>query len=354
MEIHFSEERMAQTLESHMKWWRGELGRPLACVTLGDAFPSEKRTPAPLLSQSTCAQLEWSPEQVIEALDEELSHQEYLGDAYPRVGMDCFGPGVLAAFCGARLDNSSGAVWFFPEEEREISEIHARYDPDSLWARRIKALYRAGRERWGSSVVMSMPDLGGVMDVVATLRGSENLLMDLYDDPEEVLRLRDEVETAWYEAYADMRAAMGPDALYTDWCGLLSSEPSYVIQCDFCYMIGNGMFRQFVLDTLRRDTEKLSRLIYHLDGVGELNHLDDILALEKLDAVQWVFGDGKPGPMHWLDVYRKIRAAGKEIMIVGRPGDYLDALNELHGAPYTTHFMSAADRELAEAVASAR
>ena len=102
----------------------------------------------------------------------------------------------------------------------------------------------------------------------------------------------------------------------------MSKSPSYILQCDFCYMIGTGMFREFVLPTLMRDCESLPHTIYHLDGVGELNHLDDILGIEKLDAVQWVYGDGKPGARHWLDVYEKIAAAGKRQMIVGSIEDF--------------------------------
>ena len=355
MAIHFSKDRMEQVLDAHTRWWNGTLDRPLASVVIPDAYPVEKRTPAPVLSQQSCAQLQWTPEQVIEAVDEGLSRQEYLGDAYPLVSLDAFGPGVLAALCGgARLDNSSGGVWFFPMEEREMRDIHVRYDPDNQWARRIKDLYRAGREYWDGSVIMSMPDLGGVMDVVASLRGSENLLMDLYDCPEEVERVVGETEAAWWDAYDDFRQAMGEGALYTDWNGLLSRESSYILQCDFCYMIGNAMFRRFVLGSVRRGTERLAHSIYHLDGIGELNHLDDICALERLHAVQWVFGDGKPGPIHWLDVYRRILQAGKQIMIVGGPQDYLQVLPELHGTPYTRHAVPAAKRALADAVVAAR
>ena len=59
--------------------------------------------------------------------------------------------------------------------------------------------------------------------------------------------------------------------------------------------------------------ERLTNVIYHLDGIGELCHLDSVLSLPELNAVQWVYGEGKPGPMHWLDVYKKIRAAGKRV-----------------------------------------
>ena len=355
MPVHFSQERMAQAVEAHTRWWAGTLDRPLTSVIITDAYPTEKRTPAPVLSQKSCAQLEWTAEQVIEATDEALSRNEYLGDSYPMVNLDSFGPGVLAALCdGAKLDNSSGGVWFFPAEEKELCDIHVRYNPENLWARRIKDLYRAGRQFWGDSVVMSMPDLGGVMDVLASLRGSENLLMDLYDCPEEVKRIAGEVEIAWQDAYADFRQAMGDGALYTDWNGILSTQPSYILQCDFSYMISNAMFREFVLETLRRDTERLANTIYHLDGVGELNHLDDLCSLERLRAVQWVFGEGKPGPMHWLDVYRRIMKAGKQVMIVGEAKDYPDTLHALGGTPYARYFLPASDRALAEAVIHAR
>jgi hypothetical protein len=92
----------------------------------------------------------------------------------------------------------------------------------------------------------------------------------------------------------------------------------------FCFIIGDDMFKEFVLPTLRRDTERLTNVIYHLDGVGELCHLDSVLSLPDLRAVQWVYGYGQPGPMHWLDVYRKIRAAGKGIWLVGGIQDFFD------------------------------
>ena len=108
MAIHFSGERMEEVLEAHSRWWQGTLDRPLARVVLPDAYRTEKRTPAPILSQQNCHQLEWTAEQVIDAIDESLGWQEYLGDAFPYVIFDAFGPGVLAALCeGAVLDNRS-------------------------------------------------------------------------------------------------------------------------------------------------------------------------------------------------------------------------------------------------------
>lgn len=353
MPVHFSTDRMDEVYEAYRRWWLGELERPLMRITLTDAYPA-KPTGIPVLSQENCADFRYSAEEVIDALDRELSRQQYLGDAFPMVNFAAFGPGVLAAFCGARLDNTSGRVWFFPQEELELSQIHVRYDPDNRYAKRIKELYRAGLNKWNGAVLMSLPDLGGVMDVAATFRGSENLLMDLLDEPEEVLRLNQEIQTAWYEAYQDLLAVLKPQKYNTNWSGLMSREPSYILQCDFCYMISNPMFREFVLDTLRRDTEHLPNAIYHLDGIGQLKHLDDVLSLKNLRAVQWVFGDGQPQAEHWMDVYRRIHAAGKQCMLAGLPQNNLEVISQLHGSPYVVHDLPVSELELARQLLTIR
>ena len=332
MAVHFSEERMQQVLQRHTQWWRGELQDPLMVVTLQGVYAKEQRTDAPPLNQQTCTDFSWSPEEVIDGIEGRLSTFEFLGDAFPWVNFDAFGPGVLAAFCGAKLDNSSGRVWFHPAEELEIEDIHVQYDPNNIWVKRIKDIYRAGLKRWGKTVVMGMPDLGGVLDVAATFRGTENLLMDLIDEPDEVLRLCGEIETAWREAYTDLASVLHPQSAgYSDWSGLLSPTPSYITQCDFCYMISNPMFREFVLPTMQNDVNWLSNIIYHLDGVGELNHLDTLLELDKLTAIQWVAGAGKPGPMHWLDVYRKIKGADKRMMLLGKPDETIETIRTIGG-----------------------
>lgn len=354
MAIHFTMDQMKKCQENHDLWWEGKLNRPLVKVALTDAYEADRITRAPVLSQANCTDFSYTADGIVDAMDAELSKCEFLGDAFPMINFDAYGPGVLAAMCGAKLDNSSGRVWFFPDEEREIADIHVKYDPENKWSRRIKDIYLAGLNRWGGLVKMGFPDLGGVLDVAATFRGSENLLIDMIDEPEEVVRLAKEIEKAWREAYEDFASVLAPQGGYTHWSGLLSTEKSYIVQCDLSYMIGKKMFDDFVLDTIRNDTKTLRHTIYHLDGVGELNHLDSILSLPDLNAVQWQFGDGKPGPMHWLDVYRKILDAGKLIMIEGKPNEYLDAIKVLHGAPYATHGMSVKDKDLARQMIEAR
>ena len=97
MPIAFDEKRMSEVLDRHARWWSGTLDGPLMAVTIYGAHSGSGRAKAPALSQASCADFRWSPEELIETLDEELATQEFAGDAYPRVNFDAFGPGVLAA-----------------------------------------------------------------------------------------------------------------------------------------------------------------------------------------------------------------------------------------------------------------
>lgn len=72
-----------------------------------------------------------------------------------------------------------------------------------------------------------------------------------------------------------------------------------------------------ILSTFRPSEKTLDNTLYHLDGIGELNHLDSILSIKELDAVQWVPGDGNPPQEEWPDVLLKIHNAGKNLQLFG-------------------------------------
>lgn len=323
MAIDFSPERWVQVRQNYQRWWAGALERPLVPVILKGREPGRAKPAAPLLRQGTCHDLTIPAEDVIDAIDYELSGYEFLGDSFPHFFMD-FGPGVLAAMLGARLDNSSGGVWYHPTEELPVTKLGFRFDPENVWVRRVRALYQAGWQRWQGQVALTMTDLGGNLDVLSTFRPSEQLLLDLYDFPDEVKRLTWEAHEAWHQCYnylnQDLQQA---EPLYLDWSGILSTRPNYMLQCDFCYMISPAMFKEFVEPELVATLRRLGRGMYHLDGPGQLPHLDLLLAIPELDGIQWVPDIKAPDCGHYPDLYRRIAAAGKKIQLVWR-GEFAD------------------------------
>ncbi len=81
-------------------------------------------------------------------------------------------------------------------------------------------------------------------------------------------------------------------------------------------MVGKAMYDEVFLPGIRRECQFLDRSIYHLDGPGALRHLDSLLEITELDAVQWVFGAGNEGFNRWVGVYQRIQKAGKGIQVI--------------------------------------
>jgi len=318
MAIDFDKTRWDKLKATSNQWWAGQLDRPMIPVVLGGRDPERAKPDVPLLSQATCHDFSVSPEQIIDRIDYELSTYIYEGDAFPYFNMDCFGPGLIAAFLGARLDNSTGLVWFHPSDERAIQDIHFRFDPDNVWFRRLCDIYTAGMKRWQGQVLMGMTDLGGNMDILATFRPGEDLLLDLYDNPEDVKRLLWEAHESWHQYYKALNEVLQPvNPGYSDWSRIYSDKPSFILQCDFSYMISTEMFDEFVMPEIVATCGKVERTFYHLDGIGARPHLGSILTIPDLDGVQWVPGDGQPNCGNWPEVYREIQASGKLIQLQG-------------------------------------
>ncbi len=321
MALIFSQDRWERICADYTAWWEGRLDRPLIKAVVPMEQRGEACPPAPALTQETCADLRWSPEEIAARMEYELGQFAYLGDAFPLINLDSFGPGVLAAFCGARLDNSSGRVWFYPpegQEGRAIEDIHIELDEHNPWFCRVKDIIAATGKRLAGRAVIGTPDLGGALDVLATFRGTDTLLLDLYDHPEEVKRLCREIEDAWMAAFRALAAVQDEWRIgYSDWAGLFSKTPSYVPQCDFGYMIGPAMFEEFALGSIQQLVETLDHTMFHLDGTGMLPHLDFLLGMDGLQAIQWQPGDGAPSPKDWPEVYHRIRNAGKQMHVVG-------------------------------------
>jgi hypothetical protein len=84
-----------------------------------------------------------------------------------------------------------------------------------------------------------------------------------------------------------------------------------MLQSDFSYMISPAMFERFVLPDLVACCDVLDYTFYHMDGRGQLAHLDMLLSIKKLQGIQWQPGDGQPLADKWLPVLRRIREAGK-------------------------------------------
>jgi hypothetical protein len=332
MPIAFDPARWDKIRADYTAWWAGRLRRPLISLTTWGRDPGR---PEPALPRRHfTAHHDWSvtPGEIVDRWDHDLSCLHYLGDAFPHVWPN-FGPGIAAAFAGCEVETDRNTVWFRPVSQPPVSELRLRFDPENRWLRRVGDIMAAAARRWRGAVQVGMTDLGGNLDIVASCRTTGKLLLDLCDHPDEVRRLLREAHDLWWRSFEHLdrlHRAVNPG--YTAWTPIFSAGPYYMLQCDFAYMIGPEMFDAFVKPELEASCRRLENAFYHLDGVGQLPHLDSLLSIPGLRGIQWVPGDGRPDITRWPEVYRRIRRAGKLIQIFnGPPGIGWRALDIIAG-----------------------
>ena len=321
MPIDFAPERWTAIRDTYRAWWAGELDRPVFQCSLHGRDPGRPEPDIPSYGFTSFYDASVSADHIVDRWDYNLSHMKYIADGFPTV-RPVFGPGVMAAFIGADLVNGEGTAWFVPREIQDIAEIEFEYVAGSVWQRRIEDILRAAAHRWQGQVCVGLTDLAAAADVLSTFRPSEALLLDLYDHPEDVKRLTWAIHDLWWGYFADLKRAEGDTSPgYTDWALIYSEAPYSMLQCDFSYMIGPAMFDEFVKPELEAMCKRLTNTFYHLDGPGQLPHLDSLLDMDDLDGIQWIPGAGQPGADKWPDVYRRVRAAGKLVQVYTSQSD---------------------------------
>jgi hypothetical protein len=285
-----------------------------------------------------------------------LSRSAYPFDILPIASFD-LGPGVLGLYLGSEPNFTRETVWYHPRSETLPDMPELKFNPESRWWKLTEEMLRGGVKMSEGNFYVGIPDLIENYDTLAQLRGSEPILFDLIEHPDLVSAKLAEINVAFFEAYDRIyeiaRDAEGGIA----WDAFALWAPGKVakVQCDGSAMFSPDMFKQFVVPALSEQCEWLDYSMYHLDGTQCIGHLDHLLEIEHLDAIEWTPQAGLPGggDPRWFDIYRRTRAAGKSVQVIEPACDDIPRLmNELgpEGYYYMTGF---ADEAAVERTAKA-
>jgi len=294
-------------------WQREIINRPVICITLPK---QNQRYPSPPATIWHSQRERWEDAEYIAALSlARVMNTEYLGDALPACWPN-LGPDVFSAFLGAELEYGETTSWSKPilHDWRDAAKI--RFSEGNYYWRKIlemtDAMLAVGKGKFYTGITDLHP--GG--DAIAALRDPMQLNIDLVDSPQEVKKLLNHVTEVYlriFDFFCDKLQAAGQ--AISSWPGIVSSRRWYVPSNDFSCMISKEMFDEFFLEGIAAECRHTQASIYHLDGPGALRHLDSLLAIPELNAIQWVPGAGHGRAVDWLPVYKKCQAAGKGLQI---------------------------------------
>jgi hypothetical protein len=184
--------------------------------------------------------------------------------------------------------------------------------------------------------LVGCPDLIENIDILASLRDAETMLMDMIDRPEWIDQKIKEITAAWFRAYQKIYDLIKLPDQSSAFCAFSLWGPGKTakLQCDAAAMISTEMFDRFVAPSLTEQCDWLDHSMYHLDGTQAMHTLDRLLAIESLDAIEWTpqAGIEGGGKSRWFDMYKKILGAGKSLQVVDiEVHEIIPLFNEIGG-----------------------
>jgi len=297
-------ERAMQRVEA---WYHGQIiDRAPVRFSAHNAFVEEASAAYP----SANLQERWfNAEFQVETYLNSIRGRTFLAETFP-VYWPNLGPEVYAAFYGAQLEYGDVTAWSKPLINNWDDVGQLRLNLDNPYFKKLEELTRVAIDKCRGRALVGYTDLHPGVDCAAAWRDPQRLCLDLYDHPAQAQRLIElaiaDFETIYNHFDRLLKAAGQPSV---SWMGIPSAGRMHIPSCDFSALISTGFFEQFCLPVLQREVKTMTHNIFHVDGKNVARHLEAILSVPEVHAIQWVQGMGRDYPiLQWLPLIKQIQA----------------------------------------------
>jgi hypothetical protein len=251
----------------------------------------------------------------VETFIKSIEGQTFHGETFP-VFWPNLGPEIYAGFYGAELHYGEVTSWSIPLVRDWDDMARLKLDMDNVYLRKLDEITRCALERCAGRFLVGYTDLHPGVDCAAAWRDPQQLCMDMIEAPERVKALI-EIAIRDFEAIYDHFDTLlkAHRQLSVSWMGIPSFGRMHIPSCDFSSLISPAMFEEFCLPVLQREVKTMTHNIFHIDGRGVAKHLNAILSVPEVHALQWVQGVGSDLPiMQWVPFIQEMQARAPVIV----------------------------------------
>ena len=262
-----------------------------------------------------------------------MDNQKYMGVAVPYHYVN-LGASAMAGVLGAEMEYvNQSTIWAHPNPK--LITIDQVFD---VQLERTNFFYRLVHEITRRSAALAKNHhfiapfaLGGAADTLAGLYGSENLLIDMIQNQQSVARAMAMVTQVWIEVFKEISELIAESGNCggVGWTGVWAPGTTFPIQEDFSYMISSEMFERFCLPQIRNMADAMDYPIYHLDGKGAVRHVESLLKIDNIKAIQWEPGAGGGDIKQWYDLIRYILNSKRSVQICARAEEVEDLVKNV-------------------------
>ena len=248
--------------------------------------------------------------------EQTLAQTKFLGETFP-----VFWPNLSAVvynlFLGQQAVFDDATAWTHPCIDNLDDLPALKVQRDNVYFKAVGALTESALERAEDRFMVGFSDLYAGMDCAMGLRGTQQLCVDLYENPTGVHALIGRAFAEYADVYNSYdRTLKQHGQLSVTWINLPVFERFNVLACDFAVYVSRDHFDEFCMPVLGREAALFTHNVFHVDGPGVAKNIDSILTLENMPAIQWAQGYGKDKPIRqWIPLIRKIQDAGKSVVV---------------------------------------
>jgi len=254
------------------------------------------------------------------------------GDSVPAMGPGGGWSVGHALLFGCEPHFAPSTVWTDPLPAGADGYPHIRFDREGRWWKWLREGTRkaaqASRGRW-----FVWPAWGNEAgDILSLIRGDMNLLVDIAENPEWVRRAVKQVSDSLIEVFEELWQLV--DASVTGFEGSMAGSiwspgRAKEFSCDISCNLSPKQFEELFLPPIIETMRTVDHRYYHLDGTVALHHLDVLLSVPEIHAIQWVPGSGHEAILQWVPLIRRIQQAGKAVQVFCGAQEVAPLLNEV-------------------------
>lgn len=331
-------------------WEKEILDRPCVAVSC----LKDSKNPYTSRKPQNAKELELSytdPEWILERSLDTFEKTYYGGDALPII-FPYWGCGGHAKYLGAKPNYAPDTIWIDPVFEK-YEDFNFRLDKQNpalqTELKTLKYLAEVGKGKF----FVAPPDNCGSYDALSQMRGGEDFITDLIDEPESVKSCANKMVDVLIESgdmIFDVLRDNNDGGSVHSWMNTWCPGKHMQLQCDLSVMISPEMYKDFIVEELERSCQWLDRAIYHFDGIEQIRHIDLITSVKKLSMVQWTQVSGQPDMTQRMDALLKIQNAGKGLVLLPYKHQLNALLNNLSLEGVMLIVQDAANRQEADEI----
>jgi len=258
----------------------------------------------------------WDTEYQLELFEYQLKQSVFNAETFP-IFWPNLGPEVYTAFYGVELLYKEVTSYAVPNIKEWSQLDNIQLDFNNAYFRKIEEMTYAALERCRGKYLVGYTDFHPGLDCAAAFRDAQELCIDLLLEPKRVEQLINISSRDFHKVFDHFDAILkNHNQLSVTWMGIPSFGKMHIPSCDIGSLISPEQFEEFVLPVLKNEVKPMTHNVFHLDGVGVAKHLDFILQIPEITAIQWVQGMGKDTAiMQWVPLIKKIQASGKSVVV---------------------------------------